>query len=101
MLQPAASNLAPSVSRQALIRLWLDDLELPPQKPVLASAQLSQRLTAEEHIKLFDAYVTWLEEVEPHCIKTNQLFAITDSTGNPVWIVDDGPVSTMIYPQDY
>lgn len=84
-----------------LVRPWLDDLELPPHKPVLVSAHLSQRLTAEELIKLFDSYLTWLEEVEPYCTKRNLVYSIPDSTGEVIWIVDDGPAITLTYPQEY
>lgn len=89
-----------TIAQRRRFRLWRDDGDLPTKKPVLASREVIRGLVNDEIASLFGSYIDWLASSEGHINKDAHVFAIDDSRGRRVWIVNDGPVITMLYPHE-
>lgn len=90
-----------AVTDGVLVQLWADDLDCPAGKPILAPAGISHDLPPDELRQIFDAYLTWHQVVEPTLPEEDRLFSTTTSTGEKVWVIDDGTVITLLYPDEY
>lgn len=84
-----------------LFRLWADDLESPAGKPVLATVGVWHDLQPDEQRRLIADYLVWHESAEPTLPEEERLFSATASTGEKVWVIDDGSVVTLLYPHEY
>ena|SRR5579884_3816249 len=90
-----------AVADGLLVRLWMDNLECLAGKPVLATAGICHDLEPDEQRRLIEDYLVWHERVEPMLPEEERLFAATASTGEKVWVIDDGSVVTLLYPHEY
>jgi hypothetical protein len=84
-----------------LYRLWRDDLVLPPGKPVLATIGVYTEIDDAERRALFAQYLAWKANVEPTLPEEERMFVATARNGKTVWVIDDGSVVTLLYPDEY
>lgn len=89
-----------AIQHRRRYRLWLDDEDLPTKKPVLASSEIWQGLVSDEIAILFGRYLDWLADEHSHSINDAHIFATDDPLGRRVWIVNEDPVITILYPHE-
>ena len=89
-------SLAEAIEDGVLCRLgWAQG------KPLIGTAAIVQDLPAQEREGLFQDFLRWQRETEPGLAEEDRMFVATASTGETVWVIDDGAAITLLYPSDY
>ncbi len=70
-------------------------------KPLMGTAAIVEEVTAREREGLFRDFLRWQQETEPGLAEEDRMFVATASTGETVWVIDDGAAITLLYPSDY
>jgi len=70
-------------------------------KPLIGTAAIVEDVPAQEREGLFRDVLRWQVETEPGLAEEDRMFVATASTGETVWVIDDGAAMTLLYPSDY
>jgi hypothetical protein len=70
-------------------------------KPLIGTARIVAELPENERQQLFEEFLEWQRETEPTLPEEERLFAATSTTGQTVWVLEDGQAITLLYPDEY
>ncbi|MGI8482655.1 MAG: hypothetical protein ACR2OU_00135 [Thermomicrobiales bacterium] len=91
-----AYTLAEAIDDGVLVGLgWAQDT------PLIGTAAIVQDVSAQEREGLFRDVLRWQRETEPGLAERDRMVVATASTGQTVWVIDDGVAMTLLYPSDY
>jgi|SRR3954447_4393002 len=74
--------------------------QLSGGKPIVASAHLFDETNLAGLLEIWNEFVQWRKTVMPTLPEEEQLFH-TSMHGKKVWVIEDGVVFTLMYPEDY
>lgn len=74
--------------------------QLSGGKPIVATAHLFNNISLAGLREIWNEYVEWRTNVKDTLPEAEQLF-VTEMNGNKIWLIEDGQVFTMMYPDDY
>ena len=69
-------------------------------KPLVATSRLLDEIGREKVMKVWDAYVSWRQNIMPKLAEEDQMF-VTKVDDRKVWLIEDGTAFTVMYPEDY
>jgi hypothetical protein len=74
--------------------------ELSGGKPIVATSHLFSEISLAGLMEIWNEYVHWRKNVKDTLPEEKQMF-VTKMNSNKVWLIEDGAVFTMMYPEDY
>ena len=74
--------------------------ELSQGKPILATVALFNAVSLASLREIWNEYVEWENKIMPLLSDQDKMFT-TKMNNEPVWVIDDGAVFTLLYPSDY
>jgi hypothetical protein len=69
-------------------------------KPFVATSHLLDEIGRDKVMKVWDAYVSWRQNIMPKLAEEDQMF-VTKIDGKKVWVIEDGAAFTAMFPEDY
>jgi hypothetical protein len=74
--------------------------QLSGGKPIVATAHLFNAISPAGQMEIWNEFVHWQKHVMPTLPEAERLFHTTMG-GKKVWVIEDGAVFTLMYPEDY
>ena len=74
--------------------------ELSGGRPILVTAAIAEAFSEAAWIEIWNEYVVWRRDVMDTLPLEEQWF-VTRMNNRKVWVVDDGAVFTIMFPEDY
>ena len=74
--------------------------ELTRGKPILATIAVYTAFSLAALREIWNEFVIWQHAVMPTLPEEDRLFSTT-MNGEKVWVIDDGTVYTILFPEDY
>jgi hypothetical protein len=68
--------------------------------PVMATSHIRDELDLGELLGIWHKFRAWKEQEEANLPEEDRLFSI-EANGKKVWVMEDGEVFTIMYPEDY
>ncbi len=74
--------------------------QLSGGKPIVATAHLFGEVSLAGLLEIWNEFVTWRKNVMLTLPEEERMFHTT-MNGKKVWVIEDGQVFTLLYPEDY
>lgn len=74
--------------------------QLSGGKPIIATAHLFNEISLAGLMEIWNKYVDWRKNIMSTLPEEEQMF-VTTMNGNKIWLIEDGQVFTLMYPEDY
>lgn len=74
--------------------------ELTGGKPLLVTAHAFEEFSLAAFQEIWNEYVAWKKNVEPTLAEEDKMFT-TKMNSETLWLMDDGVVYTIMFPEDY
>jgi hypothetical protein len=74
--------------------------QLSNGKPILATSHIYDEISLAGLREIWNEYVVWMNTVMPTLREEDRMFSTTMNS-KKVWVIDDGTVFTLLYPEDY
>lgn len=70
-------------------------------QPIVVTASVKAEISNLECMDLIQAFLDWQRDIEPSLAEEDRMFSTKASNSKTVWVIDDGAVITLLYPEDY
>lgn len=94
-------TLQQAIEDGVLVELFKDRWQqLSEGKPIVATDHLFNKVSLAALLEIWNEFVHWNKQIKTTLPEEEQMF-VTKMNGETIWVIEDGEVFTMLYPDDY